>query len=107
MLEHHRAWLSAHPERTERWLNERLLDGFDVHHLDGNHMNNRPDNLVLVEHMDHLRCLHGKPGNRLVAVSVSATKRVNRHVQRARATKWKAEKRRRQGERLARVAFLD
>lgn len=33
-------------------------DGFDVHHIDGNKENNNPDNLVLIEHADHMR-LHG------------------------------------------------
>ncbi len=33
-------------------------DGFDVHHLDGNKGNESPDNLVLIEHTDHMM-LHG------------------------------------------------
>lgn len=55
---HHEAWLSAHPERSSEWLNARILDGFDVHHLDGDHSNNDPLNLVLIDHVDHMR-LHG------------------------------------------------
>jgi hypothetical protein len=50
---HHKAWLEAHPERTARWLREMLRDGFSIHHLDGNHGNNDPDNLVLIENTDH------------------------------------------------------
>lgn len=50
---HHIAWLKAHPHRDEEWLRERLFDGFDVHHVDGDHKNNAANNLVLVEHTDH------------------------------------------------------
>jgi hypothetical protein len=55
---HHLAWLQAHPDRSAEWLAERLRDGFDVHHVDGDHQNNTPANLVLIEHIDHMR-LHG------------------------------------------------
>lgn len=58
MKSYHVAWLSVHPERTEEWLSARLKDGFDVHHLDGNHDNDDPGNLVLIECGDHLM-LHG------------------------------------------------
>jgi hypothetical protein len=51
-------WLLDHPERTYEWLLERLKDGFHIHHLDGNHSNNEPTNLVLIEASDHFR-LHG------------------------------------------------
>lgn len=38
-----------------------------MHHLDGDHENDAPGNLVLIEHRDHMR-LHGFPaGNRLKA----------------------------------------
>ena len=36
-----------------------LYVGFDVPHMDGNHTNNNPSNLVLIEHGDHMM-LHGK-----------------------------------------------
>jgi hypothetical protein len=58
MLEYHVAWLSAHRHRSAKWLLRRLAEGFDIHHLDGDHENNDPDNLVLIEHSDHMR-LHG------------------------------------------------
>ena len=51
---HHEVWLSAHPNRSEAWLQERLRDGFDVHHLDGDRDNNVAANLVLIEHSDHM-----------------------------------------------------
>lgn len=57
---HHFAWLMAHPERTSAWLIARILDGFHVHHLDANHDNNDPDNLVLMDGVDHMR-MHGMP----------------------------------------------
>lgn len=55
---HHLAWLEVHPDRTEQWLRDVLKDGFDVHHIDGDHANNAPSNLVLIEHLDHMG-LHG------------------------------------------------
>lgn len=55
---YHYAWLSLHQDRSEEWLRARLKDGFHVHHLDGDHWNNDPSNLVLVEGKDHMR-LHG------------------------------------------------
>lgn len=58
---HHLAWLSAHPTRNPVWLLMMLADGFEVHHLEGKHNNNDPNNLILVEHVDHRR-LHGKKG---------------------------------------------
>lgn len=56
---YHLAWLSVHPERTPEWLTDRLADGFHVHHVDGNHANDKPDNLVLIENLDHIRIIHG------------------------------------------------
>jgi hypothetical protein len=58
MKDYHFAWLSVHPERTATWLECALADGFDVHHLDGNHENNDPANLVLIDCGDHFM-LHG------------------------------------------------
>lgn len=59
MQSYHYAWLSVHPERTEQWLKERLADGFHVHHIDGNHDNNDPKNLVLIESGDHMMLHNG------------------------------------------------
>lgn len=58
MKPHYEAWLSSHPDRTMAWLCERIADGFDIHHIDGDHGNNDPDNLLLVESADHMR-IHG------------------------------------------------
>ena len=55
---YHHAWLSKHPTRNETWLLERLADGFHVHHVDGNHDNNDPRNLILIDGKDHM-ILHG------------------------------------------------
>lgn len=38
-----------------------LGEGFQVHHIDGDHHNNHPANLALIETIDHLR-LHGMFG---------------------------------------------
>jgi hypothetical protein len=58
MESYHYIWLSTHTHRDETWLKEKLSEGFDIHHIDGEHNNNNPDNLVLIEHLDHMR-LHG------------------------------------------------
>ncbi len=50
---HRQAWLDVHPERDETWLRRMAKEGFDVHHIDGDHENNDPLNLVLIEHRDH------------------------------------------------------
>lgn len=59
---YHIAWLDKHPERDIAWLRDRMRDGFDIHHIDGDHSNNDPANLVLIEHLDHIK-LHGMPGS--------------------------------------------
>lgn len=59
MRDHHEAWLSAHPRRSKEWLSAMLADGFNVHHLDGDHGNNDPANLILIDSVDHMR-LHNR-----------------------------------------------
>lgn len=54
---HHRAWLSAHSWIAWEWLDAKLEEGFEVHHVDGDHSNNDPQNLVLVYNSDH-KLLH-------------------------------------------------
>ena len=53
-------WLNSHTNRTEAWLRDRLDDGFHIHHVDGDHANNSPSNLILIDGADHLH-LHGMP----------------------------------------------
>jgi uncharacterized protein (DUF433 family) len=67
MKTHHAAWLSHHTDRTADWLMDRIADGFDIHHLDGDHANNDPLNLVLMESGDHMR-MHGMTGKRVTRV---------------------------------------
>lgn len=55
---YHAAWLLVHPHRDEEWLREKLKEGFDIHHVDGDHSNDEPSNLILMEAVDHMR-LHG------------------------------------------------
>jgi hypothetical protein len=55
---HHVAWLSVNPHRSETWLREMFRHGFQIHHLDGDHANNDPQNLLLINHQDHMS-LHG------------------------------------------------
>ncbi|MCE5181660.1 MAG: hypothetical protein LLG15_07660 [Betaproteobacteria bacterium] len=64
MKSYHFSWLGVHPHRSEEWLKEKMAEGFDIHHLDGDHANDDPKNLVLIECLDHLR-LHGRELNRL------------------------------------------
>ncbi|WBU27574.1 hypothetical protein OOZ54_12805 [Rhodopseudomonas palustris] len=56
---YHLAWLASHPEHSEEWLRAKLADGFHVHHIDFDHSNDCPENLVLVFGDDHLSKLHG------------------------------------------------
>ena len=56
---HYEAWLGAHPHRSRRWLRAKAKEGFDIHHLDGDHENNDPKNLVLIEHTDHMSLHNG------------------------------------------------
>jgi len=37
----------------EEWLRSATRNGFDVHHRDGNHSNNDPDNLIMIFSKDH------------------------------------------------------
>lgn len=53
------AWLAAHPYRTADWLDARIAEGFDLHHVDCNPQNNVPGNLVLIEAGDHLALHNG------------------------------------------------
>lgn len=58
MKEYHKNWLAAHPHRSEEWFKDKMKDGFDIHHMDGNPANNDPSNLVMIEAADHME-LHG------------------------------------------------
>lgn len=59
LKEYHRVWLASRPHRSEEWLLSRMKDGFDIHHLDGNHENNDSQNLCLIEHTDHMMLHNG------------------------------------------------
>jgi hypothetical protein len=58
---YHYIWLEAHPYRDKDWLCRVIGDGFHIHHMDGDHSNDHPDNLVLIEAGDHFM-LHGQKG---------------------------------------------
>jgi hypothetical protein len=106
MKEYHRAWLDAHPDRTADWLKRMLAEGFQVHHIDGDHSNNHPANLALIENVDHLR-LHGmfglaRPGIRIGAIkggkarmSKMSKKERSAHQSMAAKARWKAVRKRR------------
>jgi hypothetical protein len=55
---YHLAWLQAHPEHSAEWLESKLREGFHVHHIDWDHSNDAPGNLVLMFGADHM-ALHG------------------------------------------------
>lgn len=85
MKKHHKAWLSAHPNRTCIWLYEKLAEGFDVHHVDGDEQNNTPDNLVLIESADHI-ALHGR------GVDLKEKLGFRRNIQSSQAVRIKQDK---------------
>jgi hypothetical protein len=78
MREYHEVWLNSHPHRTREWLEQKLAEGFDVHHIDGDHSNNSPSNLILVECADHAM-LHGIPQVRILAVEIRRRKIAERN----------------------------
>lgn len=81
---YHIAWLAAHPHRSADWLEQRLRDGFDIHHLDGDHSNDDPKNLVLIECSDHM-ALHGVRLCRIVKKPRKRTKQKRLSRRRAQA----------------------
>lgn len=48
-------WLQAHPYVDAAWLDAKIKEGFNLHHVDGNRQNNTPDNLLLIFGPDHHR----------------------------------------------------
>lgn len=84
MKSYHYAWLSEHPNRSEEWLKARLADGFDVHHLDGDHSNDAPSNLVLIEHTDHMMLHGGRTLGRLKPKRLSRDGSIERRIRLSR-----------------------
>ncbi len=60
--ESHRAWLTKHENITAEWLGGAIAEGFQIHHIDCNHENNSPDNLLLIFGRDHMY-IHGLNSN--------------------------------------------
>lgn len=60
LTDYHRAWLSENPSVEIKQLRAWLKEGFDIHHLDGDHANNSPNNLVLIWGPDHMMLHNGK-----------------------------------------------
>ena len=85
MQPHHEEWLAAHPYRSAEWLRERIADGFDVHHIDGDHDNNDPTNLILIEHGDHM-ALHN--GGVIIEGRMRLGKRKRRPARRRQKRAW-------------------
>lgn len=84
---YHYSWLAAHPHRTAEWLKDKLREGFDIHHLDNNHSNNEPDNLILIEHTDHM-FLHAR--GRTLGRLTPQRKNVKRKIKKARLIQYQA-----------------
>lgn len=59
LKDYHYIWLKSHPDRNEEWLRTKIAEGFQVHHINGNHYDNDSSNLVLIEGTDHLY-IHNK-----------------------------------------------
>lgn len=77
---YHHVWLSVHPRRTQEWLKRMLADGFHIHHMDGDHNNNEPRNLVLIEAGDHMMIHNGvsrllwKPSTGMAKINIGRPK---------------------------------
>lgn len=77
---YHFVWLLNHPLRSSEWLAEKLKDGFHIHHVDGHHSNNAPENLVLIDGCDHMM-IHNHPSFRgagIKKISLQETKAISR-----------------------------
>lgn len=75
LASYHLAWLSAHPARSAEWLSAMLADGFDVHHIDGDHSNDATTNLALIETQDHALNIHQLPFTRSAAIRALRARR--------------------------------
>lgn len=82
LKDYHYAWLSDHAGRTEDWLRRMMAEGFHIHHVDGDHSNNDPLNLVLIEGADHFLMHNGvkrpisvRPGDRYKGVRAATEAR--------------------------------
>ncbi len=60
---YHKIWMEKHGVSAE-WMEQALRNGFDIHHVDGDHTNNEPGNLVMIYHGDHFQFHGGSPGLR-------------------------------------------
>ena len=74
---HHAAWLMVHPDRSEAWLKVCTSDGFHVHHVDGDHVNNAQDNLVLIEKTGHVLLHRAMPKRRVGKASIECAGRAH------------------------------
>lgn len=59
MKVYHETWLRDNPNVSRQQLASWLATGFDIHHLDGNHENNAPNNLILIWGADHMMLHNG------------------------------------------------
>lgn len=66
---YHHIWCDYNHKPVE-WIILKLEEGFHIHHVDGNHFNDDPTNLVLIYGPDHLM-LHGLKKNRSPRVKES------------------------------------
>lgn len=53
--DHHAIWLAAHPYVDAEWLRAKIQEGFHIHHVDGDHCNDAPENMLLIFGPDHTR----------------------------------------------------
>ncbi len=53
-----KAWLTKHPNVSQQWLVGAQSEGFELHHIDCNHDNDSPDNILLIFGRDH-KYIHG------------------------------------------------
>ena len=59
MKDYHLIWASKHGV-SDDFVSQATAAGFDIHHIDGDHGNNAPENLVMIYSGDHF-AFHGAP----------------------------------------------
>ncbi len=57
LKKYHKIWLFKYGF-DEKWLRKKFVEGFHIHHIDGDKANENPENLMMIYGKDHIQ-LHG------------------------------------------------